>query len=70
VVRAGQGRHVGIEIDYQNVILVVATVIVTGAGGHEAGTPGVKVSPGSVDTQVRLAPDTHHDLMVFMAMLV
>ncbi|MFO8140423.1 MAG: hypothetical protein R6T87_00720, partial [Marinobacter sp.] len=73
VIGVGRGINSGcewIKVDHQNVILVITRVIVAGLSRHYAGSPGIQVSPGSVNTELGFSPHPDHDLVVFMPMLM
>jgi hypothetical protein len=70
VARTIDGWHVGIEIDNQNVVLQVTTVIMARFSGDQAGSPGVQVRTCSVHTQVGLSTNTDNNLVMLVTMVV
>ena len=59
-----------VKIDHQNVVLIIATVIVARLSGHNTGFPGIQVSPSATNTQLSLSPHPDDNLVVFVPMLV
>jgi hypothetical protein len=64
------GRHVGIKVDNQNVVLKITTVIMARFGGNQTGSPGVQVRTCTVHTQVGLSTNTDNNLVMLVAMMV
>ncbi len=59
-----------IQIDDQNMVLVITTIIVSGLRRHQISPPGVQVGPCSINAQLGFSTHPDDNLVVLMPVLM